>query len=209
MSVLSRLACVSLSTLLYSGIAYASTGLAEYEKPWELCGLCHSLDGNSPMAKFPKLAGQPQAYIEKQLDDFLQGRRTNDGGQMSAIVTEIKQSDFKAIAGWFSSQPHPLPVFEAEITDSTNAASSVVQGKVVFEQSGCAQCHSAANSTDAESAIPLLKAQHAQYLSKQLADFRAGVRTHVPNSVENDPINSFAHTDLDNLVSYLAGSRRE
>ncbi|MDB4224864.1 cytochrome c, partial [Granulosicoccus sp.] len=87
----------------------ASSGLAEYEKPWEICALCHSLDGDSRMAKFPKLAGQPELYIEKQLQDFLTGSRFNDGGQMSSIVTEVAEEDFQAIAIWFASQNPPLP----------------------------------------------------------------------------------------------------
>ena len=32
-------------------------------KPWENCALCHSLDGVSHMAKFPKLAGQGPACL--------------------------------------------------------------------------------------------------------------------------------------------------
>jgi cytochrome c553 len=32
--------------------------------PWEICGLCHSLDGISKMSKFPMLAGQKPAYLK-------------------------------------------------------------------------------------------------------------------------------------------------
>jgi cytochrome c553 len=36
-----------------------SSGMA----PWEVCGECHGLDGASPSPRFPKLAGQPAAYL--------------------------------------------------------------------------------------------------------------------------------------------------
>jgi cytochrome c553 len=32
------------------------------------------------MARFPKLAGQRPAYIVKQVRDFRDGQRSNDGG---------------------------------------------------------------------------------------------------------------------------------
>ena len=55
------------------------------------------LDGISATAKFPKLAGQKKAYIEKQLSDFLAGNRTNDGGQMASIVTEIPPESYNFV----------------------------------------------------------------------------------------------------------------
>src|SRR5215472_15937495 len=70
-------------------LAYADIIVTEGMQPWDLCATCHSLDGISAMARFPKLAGQRAAYIVKQVRDFRDGRRSNDGGQMQASASDI------------------------------------------------------------------------------------------------------------------------
>jgi cytochrome c553 len=70
--------------------------------PWEICGECHGLDGVSPVARFPSLAGQRPAYIVKQLRDFRDGRRANDGGQMAANVSDIGEADLAKALAYFS-----------------------------------------------------------------------------------------------------------
>lgn len=39
------------------------------------CAVCHGNDGNSPTNMFPKLAGQHESYLVKQLADFKSGDR--------------------------------------------------------------------------------------------------------------------------------------
>ena len=41
------------------------------------CAACHGADGNSAAPTFPRLAGQSEKYIYKQLQDFKAGRRNN------------------------------------------------------------------------------------------------------------------------------------
>ena len=193
------------STLLYlisfALPASASSGLAEYEKPWEICALCHSLDGNSRMAKFPRLAGQPRLYIEKQLRDFLTGSRLNGGGQMSSIVTEVAEEDFQAIAIWFSSQEPPVPNELGSRNRNT--------GQSTFLESGCIECHRAGIKNDEDTLVPILASQHAQYLRKQLYDFQEGNRIHIPALITTDPVLELTESDIDALVDYLAATARE
>lgn len=178
----------------------ASNALAEYEQPWELCALCHSMDGNSHMAKFPKLAGQPAAYIQKQLRDFLDGSRTNDGGQMSAIVTEIDIEDIESIALWFASQRLPPP--QANDAD-------VRTGQQLYNQLGCAACHLAGDRVNNSLQIPYLTSQHAQYLAKQLTDFQQGNRVHTDDKSIGNAISALTEIEIDELVKYLAATARE
>ena len=39
-----------------------------------VCGACHAADGNSPAPNFPKLAGQGERYLLKQLHDIKGGK---------------------------------------------------------------------------------------------------------------------------------------
>ena len=49
-----------------------------------VCGACHGADGNSMVPTFPKLAGQNERYIIKQLHDIKSGARNN--GQTAAMM---------------------------------------------------------------------------------------------------------------------------
>jgi len=192
---------VTMMVLFCVSNALASSGLAEYDQPWEICALCHSLDGNPRMAKFPKLAGQPTAYIEKQLQDFLSGARNNDGGQMSAIVTEVSENDFAAIAGWFSAQAHPEPALVGNVDLSA--------GEGVYVNAGCQECHSLNGQQNADAIVPILASQHAQFLKKQLLDFKENNRVHREASPSIDPVLELTESEIDALVGYLAATHRQ
>ena len=100
--------------LLGFGLQQAQAGMIDKEgmAPWEICGMCHGLDGVSHMPKFPKLAGQKADYIKAQFIAFMNGERTNDGGQMQAITQEVQPGDINRIAHYFSQQAAPAPIDE-------------------------------------------------------------------------------------------------
>lgn len=197
--------CLVLALLLtlavLSARSEAGTGLAEYEQPWEICALCHSLDGNSRMAKFPKLAGQDKEYIEKQLNDFVSGHRHNDGGQMSSIVTEVNPEQFSSIAQWFASQTPPVP---QELDTSETKV-----GEALFLRSGCISCHNDDERVNSMGPVPLLTSQHAAYLVKQLSDFQRGQREHVDDAVISEFISTFDQSELMSISNYLAATPRQ
>lgn len=178
----------------------ANSALDHYDQPWEICALCHSLDGNSHMAKFPKLAGQPSNYLQKQLHDFLQGKRSNDGGQMSAIVTEINVDDISRIADWFASQPTPPPI---------ESDTDLSIGRDLYNELNCASCHSSDATENASTYVPYLTSQHAGYLVKQLRDFQQGNRSHVTLQATDNPLAALTDTDINALATYLAATPRE
>jgi len=91
-------------------LARADMIVTEGVQPWEICGECHGLDGVSPVARFPSLAGQRPAYIVKQVRDFRDGRRANDGGQMAANASDIGEADIAKAAAYFSALLPPAPM---------------------------------------------------------------------------------------------------
>lgn len=151
----------ALALMLMTALPLRADFDAEAFPPYERCALCHGLFGVSHHPKFPNLAGQKPAYLEAQIRAFHDGHRTNDGGQMSAIVTELKPDDIPVVVNWFASQDPPEPVTPEA---GRNGASN-------FTDAGCAACHS-----DPDGDAPHLTAQHAGYLTKQMEDFRDGRR---------------------------------
>lgn len=171
--------------------------------PWEICGMCHSLDGISPMAKFPKLAGQRAAYIEKEFRNFHDGLRTNDGGQMQAITTEVDPDDLPDIAAYFAGLPAPPP---AEPGEDMTAHAEKLFTEGGGETPACLSCHGS-TSSDVPLA-PWLEAQHEEYLEKQLTEFKQGDRTNDPDGVMQAIAARLSEKEIADLASYIAAQPR-
>jgi cytochrome c553 len=164
------------------------------------------------MSKFPRLAGQKAQYIEKQLTDFLAGERSNDGGQMSTIVTEIEPEQFKNVAAYFSRliPPPPVPPEDDEKI-APGIIALVEQGDPVRNIPPCASCHlpHLVQTPSPESAsAPYLTSQHAEYIAKQLRDFRKGERTNDRTNTMTVIAKVLDDSEIDGLASYLASLPR-
>lgn len=178
----------------------ATPAFADYDPSqypaYETCALCHGLFGVSHTAKFPNLGGQRKAYIEAQVQAFIDGHRTNDGGQMVAIVTELQPADIPFVAEWFSSQDPPAP-YEAE---------DIGLGAAKVMELGCETCHT--NTADGDPSVPYLTAQHPGYLVKQMTDFREGRRDAQRMPGMHQRLMPAAQTEIEAIAAYLAAQAR-
>jgi len=178
-------------------------------EPWETCALCHGLYGDSARTKFPKLAGQKASYLSKQIKDFQSGNRTNDGGQMQSMVESLSNDDIKQIVNWFSTQPAPKASPDKPTQTDINNLAAVLGGKL--EQT-CGTCHQAASAEPKTKApapalqIPFLHAQHADYLTKQMTDFKTSDR---PSTSLHQPLlKSMNPAQIEILAQYYASLAR-
>ncbi|MEM7670634.1 MAG: c-type cytochrome [Pseudomonadota bacterium] len=179
---------------------FATPALADYDPSqypaYETCALCHGLFGVSHTGKFPNLGGQKQAYIEAQVHAFLDGHRTNDGGQMVTIVTELEPEDIPYVAEWFASQDPPEP-YPAEDTAA---------GDALFAELGCATCHD--NASEGDPLVPFLTAQKPDYLFKQMTDFREARRDAASSPGMHKDLLSLPDDRIEALATYLAAEGR-
>jgi len=146
------------------------------EDPWNHCAECHGLDGAGNHIKFPRLAGQRPDYIIRQLYDFRDGRRANDGGQMHKTATEVAAVDYPRVADWFARQtpPWPKPTIEGEL-DLVRARKLANDGDGQFD--GCLNCHSTVGLyADKPELTPRIAGQRDWYLAKEMLDYRDGRR---------------------------------
>ncbi len=182
------------------GLFLAGPALADFiddDTPaYEPCALCHGLFGDSPRDKFPKLAGQRPAYIEAQIRAFLAGTRSNDGGQMAAVVTELAPDDIAVVVDWFSTQDPPPPI----------ATDDAQTGYIAYLSAGCEECHDERASGPQK--IPYLASQHPAYLAKQMRDIRDGRRLGVGSDVMRAQLRRLSDADLDAIAVYLAAQDR-
>lgn len=77
------------------------------------CDSCHGPYGIGVGAKFPRLAGQPKAYLVAQLTDWQKGSRKNGPlNLMSNVARKLTAAEINAVAGYYSSlssNPTHLP----------------------------------------------------------------------------------------------------
>lgn len=191
------------SAVLAVAILAASAARADFDPDayprHETCALCHGLFGVSRTDRFPHLGGQEPAYLEAQIRAFLSGARSNDGGQMAAIVTELVPGDIEAVVAWFASQDAPAPV---EPGDAAQAS----EGAALYADAGCGACHDHVGTLVG---VPHLRAQHAGYLAKQMRDFRDGRRGPGSLDVPHGALLPAAEEAIAAIAAYLASEPRE
>lgn len=173
--------------------------------PWDRCGECHGLDGAGNHIKFPRLAGQRQSYIVKQLYDFRVGRRKNDGGQMQQTATEVDEADIPRVAEWFASQTPPWPKLTIEAEPDLVRARELSMSGVVGRPA-CLSCHSAASLglLDRPYDAPRIAGQRDYYIAKELTDFRDGRRANDPEQVMSKIARHLTDTDIVSLAIFLS-----
>jgi len=164
------------------------------------CASCHGEDGNSTNPLWPKLAGQHASYIEKQLDDF-QNKKRNDP-MMSPMASLLDAQGVKDVSAYLSTQ---------KASAGTAAKEKVAAGKLIYKGgkltegvTACAACHGPTGMGNPASKYPKVSGQHAQYVVKQLQDFKLQKRDN-----DADIMSSIAKrmttADMEAVAEYMSG----
>jgi cytochrome c553 len=66
-----------------------------------LCPMCH-LGEFVGQNEIPRVAGQWPQYVKKQLEDFRAKRRTNDGGNMTAVSAKLSDDDIENLSQYIA-----------------------------------------------------------------------------------------------------------
>ena len=196
-----------LLTMGVSGIAQAaSTALvgdaAAGQAKTAVCGACHGPDGNSMAPNFPKLAGQGDRYLLKQLHEIKDGKR--QVLEMTGQLTNLNDQDLADIAAYYASQKSSVGAADPAL---------VARGEELFRggdlQKGlpaCTGCHAPDGQGNAPAGFPHVGGQHASYIEKQLTAFREGDRTNDGDTMVMRAIAAkLSNKDIKALASYIQG----
>jgi len=175
-------------------------------QPWEPCALCHGTDGVSVMAKFPRLAGQPEAYLIKQLEDFRYAHRLNDDNVMADNAGLLSRKQVLAVAKYFSAQDAPSPIEVGELASTELGGALFQSGRPAANLPACASCH-----VDGEPSAnyPAITAQHPGYIEKQLRDFRDRRRQNDPDGVMQSIADKLTEKDIKAVAAFAGGQSRQ
>lgn len=191
-----------LLTLGLTGVAHAAGDAKAGQAKAAVCGACHGADGNSMAPNFPKLAGQGERYLLKQMHDIKDGKRTVL--EMTGLLTNLSDQDLADIAAYFSSQNASIGMADPKL---------VAQGEALFRggklsegMPACTGCHNPSGLGNAEAGFPHLGGQHAAYTAKQLTAFREGDRTNDGDAMIMRSIAAkLSNKDIAAISSYIEG----
>jgi cytochrome c553 len=201
------------SLLLTVGISGMAHAAGEAVQPGDakagqakaaVCGACHGPDGNSMAPNFPKLAGQGERYLTKQLHDIKSGKRTVL--EMTGLLTNLSDQDLADIAAYFASQKGSVGAADEKLVK--RGENLFRGGDMAKGMPACTGCHSPNGAGNAPAGFPHLGGQHAQYIAKQLTDFRKeeGGRN---NDGDTKPMQTIAKKlsdeDIAAVSSYIQG----
>lgn len=192
-------------TLGFATSAHAVSGDAEAgQANAAVCGACHGADGNSPAPNFPKLAGQGERYLLKQMTDIKEGRR--NVVEMTGMLTNLDEQDLADLAAYFSSQTQAMGAADPTLAERGEAIYR--GGDLATGLPSCTGCHSPTGKGNPPAGFPHLAGQHATYTAKQLTDFREGNRTNDGDAAIMQTVASrLSNKDIAAVAAYIQGLR--
>ena len=169
------------------------------------CFACHGPDGNSP-APFPKLAGQGEKYLLKQMQDIREGLRSVP--TMAGQLDGKGDQDLADMAAYFATQKSSRGQTKPELLElGTKIYRSGVAERNV---AACIACHSPTGQGNAPAGFPALAGQHAQYVADQLRAYRKGYedttgRTNDEAKIMRTTAFGLSDKEIEAVSSYVAG----
>jgi len=184
-----------------TGVAHAAGNAAEGQAKTAVCAACHSTDGNSVVGNFPKLAGQGEKYLLKQLNDIKSGARVVP--EMTGMLTNLSDQDLADIAAYFASKKMQLgQAAEDQIELGQKIWRAGVADKGV---AACTACHGPNGAGIDSAAYPKLGGQHAQYVEISLQKFAKGDRANDPGSMMRDIAAKMSEAEMKAVSQYVQG----
>ncbi len=143
------------------------------------CVFCHGREGVSQNPLWPALAGQQEAYLAGQLEQFAKGnkgyRRSPESAQMYNIAANLTAIERSELAAYYARQEH------RRVSPSPGNRNN--NGKQIYDNGpddepawACVSCHGQNGEGIADMEAPALAGQHTRYLIHQLEAYKSGQR---------------------------------
>jgi len=194
------IATTALALFVVSG-AHAAGDAAAGEKLTTTCAGCHGADGNSPVAMYANLAGQHEAYLVKQLQDFKSGKRV--GPTMVGMAAMLDDQGVLDVAAWYASQTRKVgetPVDQAALGQSLYRGGNPESGVPA-----CSSCHGIGGAGVGSAGFPSVSGQHAQYTTIELDRFKKGERSNDYSGMMRDIAARMTKDEMNAVANYMQG----
>ncbi len=166
------------------------------EISFEVCQGCHRAGAlGRPDGSYPRLAGQHDTVLIKQMTDVRAGRRHNPRMLPFADKHVIGPQDIADIATFLKALPVPA-------NNGKGPGSDLEHGRKLYEKD-CAVCHGERGEGDGSKFYPRVSGQHFKYLLREMADIRDGVRLNA-NPKMMRVIKPYGERDMAAVADYMS-----
>ncbi len=166
------------------------------------CSVCHGVNGISKWPFIPNLAAQDKTYLESQLKAFRMRARADRYAQaeMWGMAQPLTDSEITAIADYFSSLKAPTGRTSELSLAATYFGESIFKtGFPKRSVPACNTCHKLNGEGDVD--IPRLAGQHADYIERELKEFRNGFRS---NDIMHFIAQNMSNNEIKAISLYLS-----
>lgn len=200
---------LALATLLTAGAAAASESAPVLgdakagEGKAAVCAACHGGDGNPTDKQYPKLAGQNEAYIARQLEAFKSQKRQNP--IMVGFATPLSTQDMHDIGAFFATKTALPGVADDKLLARGQALYRGGDAKLGVP--ACMACHGPDGRGMAGTGYPQLGGQWADYVTAKLKDWKGGTTWGDDTNAKIMPAiaASLTEADINAVASYVEG----
>ncbi len=195
-----------------AGAADTARGAATYGAK---CAGCHGDDGQGRIAQsatlgeqgiFPRLAGQPAAYLYRQLWSFAHGWRSS--AAMPPMADGLTQADWADIAVHLehltATAYPPPPVIANDVVELGRSIATL--GRPDRGVSPCSRCHGPAGVGVAPY-FPALMGLDARYITAQIIAFRGGQRRNGMLRLMDPVSHGLEVREIEAVAGYFAKQR--
>lgn len=163
------------------------------------CARCHEHDAAPSSGLVPRLAGQPQAYLKRALNEYRHNKRQS--GIMEPVAASLDETQIAKLAGYYASLPAP-PANNAPPGKVSAGRRIALEGDPKRGLPPCESCHGA----DALADYPRLAGQSVQYVVSQLELWRRGGRAQTPQGeLMAEIAERMSDEQIDAVADFYAG----
>jgi len=212
---------LSIGTASASEDAFEDADLDNGEEINEVCAGCHGeFAQGGKEGEYPRLAGQPAAFIAKQMYLFRDRTRKNLAMVEYVDHRQMPDPDIVDISAFLAGVELPSrlppanendPNFNAyerlmatkRLVQIPLAEGDVDAGKKIYKRE-CASCHGATGKGDEKDAVPMLAGQYTSYLWRQVDKYIGKLRIHDESEPEDNLLSDFSREELRDIFAYLS-----
>lgn len=192
--------------LVNTSLVHALGNIEAGREKSQVCVACHGPDGNSVVPIWPKIAGQYEAYLVKQLKEFRMGEAgPRFEPSMYALVVNLSDQDIEDLAAYYASQKQTLGKAKADLV--AEGERIYRGGSLATGAAACTACHGPQGMGISAANYPRLSGQHADYIESQLLAFQTGKRKNSPNEMMEEISHRLTTAQIKAVSSYIEGLR--
>lgn len=182
------------------------------------CAACHGVDGNPIDPQYPRIAGQNEHYIARQLALFKNGSRTDGmAAVMRPFAMNLSAQDMRDIGAYFAQQVAGAGIADDSVIvgGPNDGLKFYAVGQRLFRGGdtergipACMACHGPAGMGNPGPPYPHVGGQNADYTVRMLTAFRDGLvlgEGDYANEIMSQVAADLTDQDIQALASYMQG----